>query len=54
MTALTRPEPTTSAHRLLVVDFDFFFPNPLDAGAADARSLRLYDWATPKPSSTGR
>src|SRR5207248_797805 len=42
---LIRPEPpTTSTRRLLVVDFDFFFPNPLDAGAADTRSLRLYDW----------
>jgi hypothetical protein len=30
--------------RLLVVDFDFFFPNPLDAGASDAQALRLYDW----------
>ena len=33
-----------SARRLLVVDFDFFFPNPLEAGAADAQTLRLYDW----------
>jgi hypothetical protein len=42
---LIRPEPpTASTRRLLVVDFDFFFPNPLDAGAADTRSLRLYDW----------
>ena len=30
--------------RLLVVDFDFFFPNPLDAGATDTEALRLYDW----------
>lgn len=41
----SRPEPATAAaRRLLVVDFDFFFPNPLDAGAADTRSMRLYDW----------
>jgi hypothetical protein len=45
MTDLTRPEPANaSTRRLLVVDFDFFFPNPLDAGAADTHSLRLYDW----------
>ena len=45
MTDLTRPEPATaSTRRLLVVDFDFFFPNPLDAGATDTPSLRLYDW----------
>jgi hypothetical protein len=45
MTHMTRSEPpTATAHRLLVVDFDFFFPNPLDAGAADTQSLRLYDW----------
>jgi hypothetical protein len=30
---------------LLVVDLDFFFPNPLDAGANDTRSLRLFDWS---------
>jgi len=36
--------PVEQADRLLVVDFDFFFPNPLDAGAADTRSLLLYDW----------
>ena len=45
MNHVTRPDPpTATARRLLVVDFDFFFPNPLDAGAADTRSLRLYDW----------
>jgi hypothetical protein len=32
------------ARRLLVVDFDFFFPNPLEAGAADTQTLRLFDW----------
>jgi len=36
--------PDTPHCRLLVVDFDFFFPNPLDAGASDTQSLRLYDW----------
>lgn len=32
------------ARRLLVVDFDFCFPNPLEAGAADSQTLRLFDW----------
>src|SRR5262245_3870702 len=45
MTDTTGPQqPDTAALRLLVVDFDFFFSNPLDAGAADAVSLRLFDW----------
>jgi hypothetical protein len=38
------PDPDQVPARLLIVDFDFFFPNPLDAGASDTRSLRLYDW----------
>jgi len=36
--------PDTPACRLLVVDFDFFFPNPLEAGDSDTASLYLYDW----------
>jgi hypothetical protein len=40
----TTPDPDQAPARLLVVDFDFFFPNPLDAGASDLQSLRLYDW----------
>jgi hypothetical protein len=42
--ALPPPSTQAPARRLLVIDFDFFFPNPLDAGAADTSSLRLYDW----------
>jgi hypothetical protein len=40
----THRPPTEPVQRLLVVDFDFFFPNPLDAGAGDGQALRLYDW----------
>jgi hypothetical protein len=36
--------PVGQPDRLLVVDFDFFFPNPLDAAATDTQSLLLYDW----------
>jgi hypothetical protein len=49
MTDLTRPEPpTASTRRLLVVDFDFFFPNPLDAGVAGSDLSRV---DRPEPAS---
>lgn len=40
----TIPSGPVGGERLLVVDFDFFFPNPLDANADDPNALRLYDW----------
>lgn len=41
-----RRQPTTTGalRRLLVVDFDYFFPNPLENGIATSDDWMLYDW----------
>lgn len=36
---------TARDHHLLVVDFDYFFPNPMESGTtADEAAKSLYDW----------
>lgn len=40
---MTKDRPMTGDH-LLVVDFDYFFPNPMEAGTVDNEAKGLFDW----------